>query len=163
MGNNNPDCSYDAGDCCPVDPPPTGWDQFCTECECKAVGGCGVPGFVGDGYCDDSNNNAECGYDSGDCCEPHVDGWDSFCLNCECLEGQNQCEDEGSAKFCKKNKKKCKKAKIAKKCKKTCDKCDEGPEPCEDTGSKKQCKKVNAKKCKKAKIAKKCKKSCNLC
>ena len=77
---------------------------------------------------------------------------------------QPPCEDEGSAKFCKKlNKKKCKKAKFYKQCKKTCNKCDEGPEPCEDTGSKKQCKKANAKTCKKAKIAKKCKKTCGKC
>ena len=26
-------------------------------------------GFIGDGYCDSSNNNAECGWDGGDCCE----------------------------------------------------------------------------------------------
>ena len=130
--------------------------------------GCGEPNFKGDGLCDDSNNNEACNYDDGDCCpsDPPPAGWDGFCTDCECKQPpptEEPCKDEGSAKFCKKNKKKCKKAKISKQCKKTCNKCDEGPEPCEDTGSKKQCKKVNAKKCKKAKIAKKCKKSCNLC
>ncbi|CAN0333889.1 unnamed protein product, partial [Scytosiphon promiscuus] len=38
----------------------------------------GYPGYenctgwlpeMGDGRCDDENNNAECGFDGGDCCE----------------------------------------------------------------------------------------------
>merc|ERR1712156_739197 len=111
--------------------------------------GCGEPNFKGDGLCDDFNNNAECNYDDGDCCPPNPPpaGWDDFCEACECKQPpptEEPCKDEGSAKFCKKNKKKCKKAKISKQCKKTCNKC--GPEPCEDTGSKKQCGKVNVKK-----------------
>ncbi|CAN0382277.1 unnamed protein product, partial [Ectocarpus sp. 8 AP-2014] len=28
----------------------------------------------GDGWCDDDNNNEECGYDSGDCCSCTCDG-----------------------------------------------------------------------------------------
>ena len=29
--------------------------------------------YVGDGYCDDQNNNEECGFDGGDCCQDN--GW----------------------------------------------------------------------------------------
>ncbi|CAN0254086.1 unnamed protein product, partial [Hapterophycus canaliculatus] len=34
---------------------------------------------IGDGHCDDQNNNAECRYDGGDCCE------------CSCQSGEYQC------------------------------------------------------------------------
>merc|ERR1712223_706377 len=172
--NNNEGCNFDGGACCA--PYADSWDMFCTECKCKEDSkpppeeSCELPIFEGDGYCDDGNNNKGCNYDGGDCCTstPPPISWDVFCTACECVEEvtptQPPCEDEGSAKFCKKlNKKKCKKAKFYKQCKKTCNKCDEGPEPCEDTGSKKQCKKANAKTCKKAKIAKKCKKTCGKC
>merc|ERR1712156_450194 len=132
--------------------------------------GCGQPDFVGDGACDDSNNNADCKFDDGDCCPPNPPpaDWNNFCTVCECLQPtptEEPCKDEGSSKFCKKmNKKKCKKSKFYQKCMKTCKKCDEGPEPCEDTGSGKFCKKNGTKKkCKKAKIAKKCKKTCGAC
>ena len=33
-GNNNAGCNYDGGDCCPSTPAPTGWDFYCTACEC---------------------------------------------------------------------------------------------------------------------------------
>ena len=32
--NNNEDCGYDGGDCCPGDDPPQSWNTFCTECKC---------------------------------------------------------------------------------------------------------------------------------
>ena len=50
---------------------------FATECL--------LPTWVGDGYCDDESNTAECGYDGGDCCisEPVI--W--FCEVCECKSG----------------------------------------------------------------------------
>ena len=28
--------------------------------------------MIGDGYCDDINNNMNCNYDGGDCCGPNV-------------------------------------------------------------------------------------------
>lgn len=37
----------------------------------------GYPGFIQDGDCDSSNNNKECDYDGGDCCE------------CTCVDGLN--------------------------------------------------------------------------
>lgn len=47
-----------------------------------------VTSWKGDGECDDSNNNADCDWDNGDCCEPHwkVPGWDRYCSDCQCLD-----------------------------------------------------------------------------
>ena len=43
----------------------------------------GISFWVGDGFCDDINNNEACGYDDGDCC-----GLSSmkknFCVKCIC-------------------------------------------------------------------------------
>ncbi len=41
--------------------------------------GCGKALFKGDGYCDDVNNNAACGYDGGDCCNTKNTNWNYFC------------------------------------------------------------------------------------
>ena len=39
----------------------------------------------GDGYCDDANNVADCGFDLGDCCEyADTEDWDAFCQQCIC-------------------------------------------------------------------------------
>ena len=70
----------------------------------KAPTTCGTkPEYVGDGACDDSNNNAGCNYDEGDCCpaNPPPAGWDDFCTACECLE-KPECKDESPASFCTK-------------------------------------------------------------
>ena len=40
--------------------------------------------LVGDGYCDDTNNNEECHWDEGDCCGENVDT--SHCNDCNCLD-----------------------------------------------------------------------------
>ena len=50
---------------------------------------CGKKDFVGDGYCDDENNNAGCGWDKGDCCGVSKYGKDkqmTYCKKCECLD-----------------------------------------------------------------------------
>ena len=39
---------------------------------------------IGNEACDDENNNAECGYDGGDCCGPNV--FTDYCIECLCLE-----------------------------------------------------------------------------
>ena len=41
--------------------------------------------YLGDGYCDDSNNYADCSYDLGDCCLDNV--MTDYCTICECIEG----------------------------------------------------------------------------
>ena len=40
--------------------------------------------YVGDGYCDDANNNEGCQFDDGDCCGPEVST--AFCDECLCYE-----------------------------------------------------------------------------
>jgi len=177
--NNNKGCKYDEGDCCP--PHNALWDMYCNDCKCKqsqptpavtttpATGGCGMPAFVGDGFCDDNNNNAGCNFDDGDCCEPHENAfWNGYCEKCLCKNESPTpiCKDDSSAKYCKKmNAKKCKKSKFYKKCRKTCQKCDDDqPEECKDEKSKKYCKKMEKKgKCSKKKIAKMCAKTCQSC
>ena len=49
--------------------------------------GCAYPGYKGDNYCDDENNNANCDYDGGDCCGDNVDT--SYCTQCLCLDPGN--------------------------------------------------------------------------
>ena len=43
----------------------------------------GISDWIGDGFCDDINNNKACNYDGGDCCG--VDVKKHFCLKCECI------------------------------------------------------------------------------
>ena len=44
---------------------------------------CPVWSLVGDGYCDDEANIAECGHDLNDCCQVENDR--SLCQNCSCV------------------------------------------------------------------------------
>ena len=46
-----------------------------------------TPIVVGDGFCDDVTNNADCGYDGGDCCGSCV--VTDHCSQCECIGGAN--------------------------------------------------------------------------
>ena len=48
---------------------------------------CWDPDYIGDGYCDDGNNKAECNFDGGDCCGSCVNM--EFCIECLCLSEQN--------------------------------------------------------------------------
>ena len=43
--------------------------------------------WIGDGYCDDTNNIMECSFDGGDCCGPNVNT--AYCNQCQCLTGDN--------------------------------------------------------------------------
>ena len=45
---------------------------------------CGLPKYIGDGYCDDDNNKEGCNFDEGDCCGANVKK--DFCNTCQCLE-----------------------------------------------------------------------------
>merc|ERR1719228_1493538 len=87
--NNTPECGFDGGDCCGDDINTT----YCSECECfdfpettQAPDGsnCEIPHWFGDSYCDDENNNADCGFDGGDCCGDDVNT--TYCSACDCLE-----------------------------------------------------------------------------
>ena len=94
--NNNEACFFDGGECCGSNVN-TLW---CTDCQCLEEGGGGSggttttsgtttgggcnQGWIGDGYCDDINNNLACTYDGGDCCGSNVNT--QYCTECQCLE-----------------------------------------------------------------------------
>merc|ERR550539_1564456 len=73
-----------------------------------------VDSWIGDNYCDDQNNNEECQFDGGDCCqEEPAEGWNQYCEACECLEtteepiecvdhwiGDNYCDDQNNNEEC---------------------------------------------------------------
>merc|ERR1712200_259966 len=90
--NNNPECEMDGGDCCQEEPI-AGWDNYCNDCFCieipettEAPSEC-IDQWIGDNFCDDQNNNPECDFDGGDCCQEEAgDGWDNYCQICECLD-----------------------------------------------------------------------------
>ncbi|MDC0145617.1 hypothetical protein OAI93_03390, partial [bacterium] len=87
-----------------------GWN--CAGCECPeapadpCADAGGNPGWAADGWCDASNNNEACGYDSGDCCPSTcVDGtyscdtYGGDCADCidpaaEDSNGGGTCADE---------------------------------------------------------------------
>ena len=47
----------------------------------------GIKYWVGDGFCDDINNNEACGYDNGDCCGLSMEK--NFCVQCICKGKSN--------------------------------------------------------------------------
>ena len=47
----------------------------------------GASRWVGDGFCDDMNNNEVCNYDSGDCCGLSIKK--NFCVDCICKGNSN--------------------------------------------------------------------------
>merc|ERR1719418_176866 len=61
-------------------PPPT------TAAPPPPSDGCGSPQWATDKWCDDENNNADCNWDGGACCNNDFGGWDTYCSACECLE-----------------------------------------------------------------------------
>merc|ERR1712079_667493 len=44
-----------------------------------------IESYIGDGYCDDDNNNDACQFDGGDCCNQSTIQWNMYCYECECL------------------------------------------------------------------------------
>ena len=101
--NNKEDCDYDGGDCCECTCM-NGLNVYCGEggffcrdpnSDCidpriEMLSNCtdGTIPVIQDGYCDDDNNNEECGYDGGDCCE------------CTCISGlYYECGEDGF--FCR--------------------------------------------------------------
>ena len=105
MELNIPFCNYDEGDCCGstcrvsngltcvgpfpfcVDPgalenspalAPTVRPTTLLTNQCTSNATCN-PSFCGDGYCDESLNNAGCGWDGGDCCQESCVGRDIPC------------------------------------------------------------------------------------
>lgn len=107
-GNNLPACGWDGGDCCgdnvkikyckkdeAVDESdrcickdPAAYDYIKTHCTKT----CTMKRHIGDGYCDDENNNCACGYDGGDCCAASKPNKKKFkpnkaeCTECLCVD-----------------------------------------------------------------------------
>ena len=48
----------------------------------------GAPDWIGDGFCDDLNNNKDCEFDGGDCCG--LSAKKVFCVKCNCI-GKLEC------------------------------------------------------------------------
>merc|ERR1712178_526547 len=78
---------------------------YCKACVCKdpkhkkegCDGTCGEPKYVGDGNCDDVNNNCGCGYDGGDCCGASVKT--QYCTECKCLDPSAGTDPCGAPKY----------------------------------------------------------------
>lgn len=97
--NNNAGCAWDGGDCCGQK---NNYDYCKKPCKCKDCtftfksdkctdqikGSCGAKDFVGDGFCDDGNNNAGCSWDQGDCCGSSGKGGQfQYCAKpCKCKD-----------------------------------------------------------------------------
>merc|ERR1712216_997663 len=67
--NNNCGCDWDEGDCCGSSGKNKQFN-YCSDCLCLdpnmqdgCSGGCGASAYVGDGFCDDDNNNCGCDWD----------------------------------------------------------------------------------------------------
>ena len=62
------------------------YTQYCRNSFFSKQIGCinGIIGYIGDGYCDDENNNAGCHFDGGDCCGVNVNT--QYCNECICYE-----------------------------------------------------------------------------
>ncbi|CAN0261753.1 unnamed protein product, partial [Scytosiphon promiscuus] len=91
--NNNAECGYDGGDCCPSTCDSSASD-YCPEdsrvCVDPLAVDFGYVGYenctgwlpdMGNGLCNEENNNAECGYDGGDCCECSCQPSQYLCLS----------------------------------------------------------------------------------
>merc|ERR1711939_874182 len=104
--NNNCGCKYDGGDCCPGSVKGgTVKTAYCKQCQCKdpkhkvkgCTAKCTVPKYIGDGNCDDENNNCGCKYDGGDCCGKNVKK--AYCKECKCKD-PNYKEDKNCKGKC---------------------------------------------------------------
>merc|ERR1712156_1329425 len=74
------DCDIDENACAKN----TNGLTVCLNKKCVSKDKCGLPKYVGDGYCDDLNNKAACKFDGGDCCGANIKK--DFCTVCACLE-----------------------------------------------------------------------------
>ncbi|CAM9132154.1 unnamed protein product [Ectocarpus sp. 13 AM-2016] len=109
---NTPECAYDGGDCCPCTCQDDSDDDWaCTTFACidpeaacvnddditvDMVVNCIYPVDIGNGWCDGANNNEECGYDGGDCCECTCEngGKDYRCMEFSCIDPSAACVND---------------------------------------------------------------------
>ncbi|CAN0376865.1 unnamed protein product [Pylaiella littoralis] len=123
LDNNKAECVYDGGDCCSCTckVPETEWDDFFDDYYCSffacidpeaacaedddytvdMVRNCNPRG-MGNGYCDEQNNNELCNYDGGDCCEctcipPENDNYSNY-VGCSggfaCIDPEAACVND---------------------------------------------------------------------
>ena len=59
------------------------WDSVNHECVNKGECLNGSPAWIGDNYCDDTNNNENCNFDGGDCCLENINT--QYCSECQCM------------------------------------------------------------------------------
>ncbi len=89
---NNAGCGFDGGDCCKetCDHPNCGlfWGYDCKDPSINQYAPACTHNYklIGDGLCHDPTNNAECGYDGGDCCAstcvgPNCGAWGYACVD----------------------------------------------------------------------------------
>lgn len=123
---NNADCEFDGGDCCACtcsDGPSHTCGQAGDGYDCKdpdVPSDCSttpspvaVPGYpecdgyaysFQDGYCDSSLNNADCGYDGGDCCPCTCRDYsvydDDYWYSDRCGALGYDCQDPGAPTVC---------------------------------------------------------------
>ena len=98
--NNNCGCDWDGGDCC-GDSGKGKQYSYCDDCACldpddtstgECGASCGASNFVGDGFCDDGNNNCGCDWDKGDCCGKSGKAKQfDYCDDCACLDPSAGC------------------------------------------------------------------------
>ena len=141
--------------------------------------GC-VKEWIGDGYCDDFNNKAECKFDHGDCCDNTSPDWNKYCDDCEnCLMWGSalnpyQCidswkDDTFCDDFNNHNKDGCDYdggdcCKDLPDSDKYCIECKCQNDACNDIWKKKKCTKRKKKnKCNKEGVKKNCEKTCGVC
>merc|ERR1712048_254120 len=104
--NNNAGCNWDKGDCCGSTGNPK-QNAYCKDCKCRNCeykevkdecsgkvikGSCGNT-YVGDGTCDDVNNNAGCNWDDGDCCGASKIYQKPYCIECKCKDCKADVKD----------------------------------------------------------------------
>ncbi|CAM9376319.1 unnamed protein product, partial [Ectocarpus sp. 12 AP-2014] len=109
--NNIEECDYDAGDCCQCTCgiESDGLSDFscldfaCVDPNAPCVDDDVTEGMFedcfnfGDGFCNDYNNNEQCGYDGGDCCEcTCVVDWSAEfgCTEFACIDPTAPCVDD---------------------------------------------------------------------
>ncbi|CAM9202693.1 unnamed protein product, partial [Hapterophycus canaliculatus] len=99
--NNNAQCGYDGGDCCPSTCD-SSTSSYCPEDNSLCVNPVAVDfgyfGYenctgelldLGNGLCNEANNNPQCAYDGGDCCECSCQPGEYLCLSrFDCLDPQ---------------------------------------------------------------------------
>ena len=81
------ECNFDNGECCGS----SANKETCRICACKKDS-C-LENKIGDGICNDENNNILCGFDDGDCCLATVDT--RYCSKCICyasISGGSECD-----------------------------------------------------------------------